>query len=42
MTHSSLTVVESERVTELCVAASCEPVMQARKLDMFGSDKYFM
>ena len=32
--HSSLTVVEKGRVTELCVAASYEPVMQARNSDI--------
>ena len=31
---SGLTVVESGRVTELCVAASCEPAMQVRKSDI--------
>jgi len=29
-----LTVVESGRVTELCVAASCEPAMQVRTSDI--------
>jgi len=32
--QSGLTVVESGRVTELCIAASCEPAMQVRKSDI--------
>ena len=32
--HSGLTVVQSGRVTELCVAASCVPAMQVRKSDI--------
>ena len=32
--HSGLTVVESGRVSELCVAASCEPAMQVRMSDI--------